>query len=131
MAVSATEKPRVQPGHVEFPELTHVSLGFKGFPDGDPRLYAAFVMHGILGSGRSFSSGGPGKGLFTRLNQNVLYRYGWVNSCISEIMSFNDTGIFNIYGSCEPTKINDFLNVILEQYYSILKSPISEVSFFS
>ncbi|KAF0992687.1 hypothetical protein HZS_2978 [Henneguya salminicola] len=101
-AIKYCDKPRIQPGHAEFPELAHIGVGFKCFPDAHPSHYASCVMHGILGSGRSFSSGGPGKGLFSRLNQNILCRHHWANSCLSDIISYSDTGLYYIYGACEP-----------------------------
>ncbi|KAF1743110.1 hypothetical protein MXB_100 [Myxobolus squamalis] len=125
VSIKCTKKPRTQPGHTEFPELAHVALGFECFPDSHPSLFAAYVMHGILGSGRSFSSGGPGKGLFSRLNQNVLCRYFWVNSCISDIVAYSDTGMYYVYGSCDPDYVKKFVTVIMDQFLSILKDPIS------
>lgn len=126
-AISCADKPRVQPGHAEFPELAHVGVGFNCVPEGHRSIWTAYVIQGLLGSGRSFSSGGPGKGLYSRLNLNVLCRYGWVNSCIAEVAAHKDAGIFYIYGSCEPKRVSKFIDVILEQYYSVINDPISEL----
>ncbi len=43
----------------------------------------------MMGGGGSFSAGGPGKGMFTRLYLNVLNRCGVVYSC-----SINSTVIY-------------------------------------
>lgn len=36
------------------------------------------VLNTMMGGGASFSAGGPGKGMYTRLYQNILNRYGYV-----------------------------------------------------
>lgn len=40
----------------------------------DPDFIAFCVLQSLLGGGGSFSAGGPGKGMFTRLYLNVLHK---------------------------------------------------------
>lgn len=118
--------PRKQPGHTMLPELSYLSIGFEGVNDSSPLIYPSAVLYSLLGSGKSFSAGGPGKGLFTRLNMDVLGSYHWVNSCSAYNISFIDSGLFAIHGSCIPSQIRNFVNVILKQYYQIIEQPITE-----
>lgn len=50
----------------------------------------------LLGGGSDFSSGGPGKGMHSRLYRNVLTRNGWINNCIVYNNTFEETGLFGI-----------------------------------
>ena len=42
----------------------------------DPDLYAICTLQMLMGGGGSFSAGGPGKGMHSRLYRSVLNRYG-------------------------------------------------------
>lgn len=57
---------------------------------------AAVQMGYLLGGGSDFSSGGPGKGMHSRLYRNVLTRNGWINNCTVYNNTFEDTGLFGI-----------------------------------
>lgn len=50
----------------------------------------------LLGGGADFSSGGPGKGMHSRLYRNVLTRNGWINNCMVYNNTFENTGLFGI-----------------------------------
>lgn len=56
------------------PELAHVVIGLEGCSHQDPDFIAACVLNIMMGGGGSFSAGGPGKGMYTRLYTNVLNR---------------------------------------------------------
>lgn len=45
-----------------------------GCSHGDPDFVATCVLNMMMGGGGSFSAGGPGKGMYTRLYTNVLNR---------------------------------------------------------
>jgi hypothetical protein len=50
----------------------------------------------MLGGGADFSSGGPGKGMHSRLYSQVLAKNGWVTSCNVYNNTFEHTGLFGI-----------------------------------
>lgn len=54
------------------PEYAHVGIGFESCSYTDPKFVSACVLHSLLGGGGSFSAGGPGKGMYTRLYLNIL-----------------------------------------------------------
>ena len=65
---------------INVPDLpyTHVSVAFDsghGWHGDD--VIPACVLHSLLGGGDSFSAGGPGKGMYSRLYREVLNRYYW------------------------------------------------------
>lgn len=92
--------------------LCHFMVGWesKGWNDRD--LAALTVLQMLLGGGGSFSTGGPGKGMHTRLFTEVLNRYHWVESCQANSMMYTDSGIFSIYGTVLPQHSGDFVTVI-------------------
>lgn len=59
---------------VGLPELAHVVIGLEGCSHKDPDFIASCVLNIMMGGGGSFSAGGPGKGMYTRLYTNVLNR---------------------------------------------------------
>ena len=59
------------PAHLDKGEV-HFALGFQGVGVADKDLLAAAALQSLLGGGDSFSAGGPGKGLTSRIFTNVL-----------------------------------------------------------
>lgn len=54
---------------------------------------AVVVLQTLLGGGESFSAGGPGKGMYSRLYRNVLNKYIWARGCTAFHSVYNDTGL--------------------------------------
>ena len=49
------------------PNLTHCHIAFEGLHISHPDIYALATLQTLLGGGGSFSAGGPGKGMYSRL----------------------------------------------------------------
>jgi processing peptidase subunit alpha len=64
----------VHAGTSGLPELAHVVIGLEGYPHQHPDFIPICVLNMMMGGGGSFSAGGPGKGMYTRLYTNVLNR---------------------------------------------------------
>ncbi|XP_049849813.1 uncharacterized protein LOC126320396 [Schistocerca gregaria] len=96
-------------------EHAHVSVAFECCGLNDPQFFVTYTLSMLMGGGMSFSAGGPGKGMYTRLNTNVINRYGWVESCEAFISSYIDTGIFGITGSCSVRHTSAFLDILCDQ----------------
>jgi mitochondrial-processing peptidase subunit alpha len=73
------------------------------------------VLDTLLGGGSSFSAGGPGKGLYTRLYREVLNRFGWVEAANAFSIQYDDNGVFGMYGSCFPESGGDLFSVMVTQ----------------
>ena len=99
-------EPRINPGPTPLPELAHLSIGLESCNYEDPDFFAFTVLNTLMGGGGSFSAGGPGKGMYSRLYLNVLNRYHWIYSATAYHHSYADTGLFCIQGSCHPTKVS-------------------------
>jgi hypothetical protein len=56
-------------------------------------IYLSCVINTLMGGGGSFSAGGPGKGMYSRLYLNVLNRYHFMFSATAYNQSYSDSGI--------------------------------------
>ena len=83
---------------------------------------AMTVLTYLLGGGSSFSSGGPGKGMHSRLYTRVLSQYYWAHSCSSFNSTFNDSGLVGIQGSCDPKHVNTLVNVMCSELELVAKA---------
>lgn len=114
-SVSSLEEARYTGGSTKIGAdgPAHVAIGFKGVSWKDDRLVAACVLHTLLGGGGSFSSGGPGKGMYTRLYTEILNKHGWVSSAMAFNHCYGDTGLFGIHSSCDdPAHLNNLVEVV-------------------
>lgn len=72
-------------------------------------FYATCVLNALLGGGSSFSSGGPGKGMYSRLYKRVLDRYQWVEHASAFVFPFKHCSLFGLYcKSDEGTQLRMF-----------------------
>jgi processing peptidase subunit alpha len=111
--------PIPPPASPMLPRLSHIHLAFEALPISSPDIYALATLQTLLGGGGSFSAGGPGKGMYSRLYTNVLNQHGWVESCIAFNHSYTDSGIFGISASCSPTRTNQMLEVMCRELQSL------------
>lgn len=99
--------------------LSHIHLAFEAPPISSPDIYALATLQTLLGGGGSFSAGGPGKGMYSRLYTHVLNQHGWVESCVAFNNSFTDSGIFGIAASCTPNKIGHMVDVMCRELQAL------------
>lgn len=107
-----TQPPSLNP---LMPSFTHIHLAFEGLPISSDDIYALATLQTLLGGGGSFSAGGPGKGMYSRLYTNVLNQYGWVESCIAFNHSYTDSGLFGIAASCYPGRTAKMLDIMCRE----------------
>ncbi|KAL8661851.1 MAG: hypothetical protein Q9202_005209 [Teloschistes flavicans] len=108
-----------QPANPALPHLSHIHLAFEALPISSEDIYALATLQTLLGGGGSFSAGGPGKGMYSRLYTNVLNQYGWVESCVAFNHSYKDSGLFGISASCNPQRITMMLEVICRELQNL------------
>ncbi|XP_065076919.1 mitochondrial-processing peptidase subunit alpha [Ochlerotatus camptorhynchus] len=108
---------------VGLPELAHVVIGLKGCSHQDKDFIAACVLNIMMGGGGSFSAGGPGKGMYTRLYTNVLNRYHWMYSATAYNHAYGDSGLFCIHATAPPTHVRSLVEVITRELYTMQAKP--------
>uniref|UniRef100_H3BEI3 Mitochondrial-processing peptidase subunit alpha n=1 Tax=Latimeria chalumnae TaxID=7897 RepID=H3BEI3_LATCH len=67
-------------GPTPIPELSHIMIGLESCSFLEEDFIPFAVLNMMMGGGGSFSAGGPGKGMFTRLYLNVLNRFSFINT---------------------------------------------------
>lgn len=107
------------PANPALPRLSHIHIAFEAPPISSPDIYALATLQTLLGGGGSFSAGGPGKGMYSRLYTNVLNQHIWVESCMAFNLSYADSSLFGIAASCKPTRIMPMLDVMCRELYSL------------
>ncbi|TDG48949.1 hypothetical protein AWZ03_004633 [Drosophila navojoa] len=108
------------------PELAHVVLGFEGCSHQDSDFVPLCVLNIMMGGGGSFSAGGPGKGMYSRLYTKVLNRYHWMYSATAYNHAYVDTGLFCIHGSAPPQHLRDMVEVLTRELMNMTAEPSSE-----
>eukprot|EP00842_Homolaphlyctis_polyrhiza_P003964 jgi/Hompol1/4569/HPOL_003710-RA len=83
--------------------LTHIHIAFESVSMTDPDIYALATLTSLMGGGGSFSAGGPGKGMYTRLYTQVLNRNAWVDSCHMVNYTYGETGLLSIQAAVFPS----------------------------
>ncbi|KAK3302299.1 peptidase M16 inactive domain-containing protein [Chaetomium strumarium] len=111
--------PQPLPLNPNLPTFTHIQLAFEGLPISSEDIYALAALQTLLGGGGSFSAGGPGKGMYSRLYTNVLNQHGWVESCVAFNHSYTDSGLFGITASCYPGRTAAMLQVMCRELHSL------------
>jgi processing peptidase subunit alpha len=125
-----TEKARYTGGEIRVTadsELSHVALAFEGPSWNSKDFIAACVLQMMMGGGGSFSAGGPGKGMCTRLYTNVLVN-PWVESANCFTSLFSDSALFGIHGSCIPEKAGELADVFGEELVKMTKVEADELA---
>lgn len=106
--------------------LTQIGLGFEGTSWEDSDIYPIAVLQLLLGGGSSFSVGGPGKGMMSRMYTHVMTIHPWTDMAMAMNMSYMDSGIFYICGAAPPAKVQTLLDVLVKEFVLVAAS-VSEV----
>ncbi|XP_063224768.1 mitochondrial-processing peptidase subunit alpha [Bacillus rossius redtenbacheri] len=106
----------VYAGPSGLPELAHLVVGLNSSSHRDDEDFIpTCVLNMMMGGGGSFSAGGPGKGMYTRLYTNVLNRYHWMYSATAYNHAYMDSGIFCIHASAPPVHVPDMTEVVVKE----------------
>jgi len=99
--------------------LTHIAL-FMSAPTGQSKdFYTVAVIQCLLGGGQAFSSGGPGKGMLTKLYREVIHKEGWVSSVECITASYTDSGMLGLYGTAPHDFNQHLMHVLMHQIATI------------
>ncbi|GJN14989.1 hypothetical protein PR202_gb01873 [Eleusine coracana subsp. coracana] len=83
---------------------THIALAFE-VPGGWNKERSAMivtVLQMLMGGGGSFSAGGPGKGMHSRLYLRILNKYEHIELFSAFNSVYNNSGLFGIYAVTSP-----------------------------
>ncbi|GAA6001972.1 hypothetical protein JCM10207_003018 [Rhodosporidiobolus poonsookiae] len=102
-------------------EFTHVYVAYEGLSILDDDIYALATLQVLLGGGGSFSAGGPGKGMYSRLYTQVLNQFHAVDFCSSFHHVYLDSGLFGINIAVHPSFVYRTPELIAQQLDSITR----------
>eukprot|EP00529_Nitzschia_sp_RCC80_P016420 CAMPEP_0113501730 /NCGR_PEP_ID=MMETSP0014_2-20120614/33124_1 /TAXON_ID=2857 /ORGANISM="Nitzschia sp." /LENGTH=658 /DNA_ID=CAMNT_0000396365 /DNA_START=95 /DNA_END=2068 /DNA_ORIENTATION=- /assembly_acc=CAM_ASM_000159 len=109
-------------------EQCRVALAFPVGGWHSDTMVTACVLQTLLGGGSSFSAGGPGKGMYTRMYQQVLNRYGWMETAEAFTTFADEGGLFGVSGSTpDPSKVLDLVTVLADQLARLAVQPVGDV----
>ncbi|CAO2598360.1 Mitochondrial-processing peptidase subunit alpha [Lemmus lemmus] len=103
-------------GPTPIPELTHIMVGLESCSFLEEDFIPFAVLNMMMGGGGSFSAGGPGKGMFSRLYLNVLNRHHWMYNATSYHHSYEDTGLLCIHASADPRQVREMVEIITKEF---------------
>jgi processing peptidase subunit alpha len=97
-------------------EFTHIAIAFEVGGWHSPDLVPVCVLQTLLGGGSSFSAGGPGKGMYSRLYREVLNRYRWAESTEAFSSFHVESGLWGIQGSSPPGKSGELARALVDNF---------------
>ncbi|KAI0094433.1 Metalloenzyme, LuxS/M16 peptidase-like protein [Irpex rosettiformis] len=114
-------------------EFNHLYLAYEGVGIHDDDVYTLATMQVLLGGGGSFSAGGPGKGMYSRLYTHILNHYPNVDHCASFHHIYTDSSLFGLFVTFLPqvsrnqgNTSSQMLPHLVHQLSLLLYSPIPE-----
>jgi len=116
-------------GPTPMPNLAHLSIGLEAASHQDADFVAFCVLNMLLGGGGSFSAGGPGKGMYTRLYTHVLNRYHWMYGATAFNHAYGDAGLFCINASGPPEQLHDLAAIITGELARLTAETIGDEEF--
>ncbi|OMO70945.1 hypothetical protein CCACVL1_18563 [Corchorus capsularis] len=108
---------------------THFALAFEvpGGWNNEKESVILTVMQMLMGGGGSFSPGGPGKGMHSRLYLRVLNEHPEIQSFSAFNSIFNNTGLFGIYGSTSSEFVSKAIDLAVEELLLLAKEGVSRL----
>ncbi|CAM9090153.1 unnamed protein product [Ascophyllum nodosum] len=108
-------------------KLTRVSVAFRVGGWHDDLLVATCVLQVLLGGGDSFSAGGPGKGMYSRLYREVLNKYYWAEAAEAFSMIHDETGMLGIAGAAaDKARAGQLMHVFCEHFATLAAVPVTD-----
>jgi mitochondrial-processing peptidase subunit alpha len=116
--------------HTILPEEEQCKVAL-AFPVGgwhSDSMVTACVLQTLLGGGSSFSAGGPGKGMYSRMYQQVLNRYGWMETAEAFTTFAEEGGLFGVSAStAKAEKVPDLVKVLADQLARVAVQRVGDI----
>ena len=89
-------------------------------------LATVCVLQYLMGGGSSFSAGGPGKGMYSRLYREVLNQNEWVHSAEAITVFFDEVGLFGLSGSAKPEHVRRMVQLLVRHLSRLAVEPVTD-----
>lgn len=108
-------------------ESTQVFLGWEAPAVKSTKdFHTAFLLQNILGGGASFSSGGPGKGMYSRLYSNIMCRLPNVHQVACEIFPYSDSSLIGFSAKATSGAVPTLARALLKEARQLTNSLTTE-----
>jgi len=94
---------------------SHLCTGFRSISYSDDLKFALLILNTFFGNGMS-----------SRLFQNIREKYGFTYSIYSFLDFYSDIGDFGVYVASDKKKLNETMNLIIDEYSRLEKKDFSE-----
>ncbi|TFK19966.1 LuxS/MPP-like metallohydrolase [Coprinopsis marcescibilis] len=116
-------------------QFNHLYIAYEGMGIHDDDIYTLATIQVLLGGGGSFSAGGPGKGMYSRLYSQILNHYPQVDHCQSFHHIYTDSSLFGLFASFVPAASgqqggntsSQILPHLINQLSLLIYTPIPQV----
>ena len=95
----------------------HVMVGTRGYDIHDKRRMSLYLLNNLLG----------GPGMNARLNLSLRERHGLVYTVESSMVSYCDTGVWEIYFGCDPKDVGRCLKLVHKELDRVIQKPLSDM----
>ncbi|XP_034930408.1 mitochondrial-processing peptidase subunit alpha isoform X2 [Populus alba] len=105
-------------------QKTHFALAFglKGGWHDVKEAITLTVLQVLMGGGGSFSAGGPGKGMYSRLYQRVLNRYHKIQLFSAFNNIYNHTAVFGIEATTDADFASSAIELVVRELTEVASS---------
>ncbi|MBO4905510.1 MAG: insulinase family protein [Bacteroidaceae bacterium] len=93
----------------------HVVVGCEAITFNDDRFMGLFLLNNILG----------GVGMNSRLNVALREKRGLVYTVESSLLTYIDTGVWNVYMGCDVSDIKKCLGIVKKELQRLIDKPMS------
>ena len=94
---------------------THVMIGCAGYPSSDKRRTGLYLLNNMLG----------GPGMNSRLNLSLREQLGLVYNVESNLTSYTDTGVFNIYFGTDANEAERCVELTMKELHRLCEHPLT------
>lgn len=94
---------------------SHVVIGTRAYPMGDPRHTGLYLLNNLLG----------GPGMNSRLNLALRERRGLVYTVESSLTGYTDTGVWTTYFGCDHTDVARCCRLVEQELRRLTDAPLS------
>jgi mitochondrial-processing peptidase subunit alpha len=108
------------------PPLSHVLIGFPSVGISHKEKYVPFVVRFLLGGGSSFSVGGPGRGMHSRLYRNLLCVHPWIESAFGMVEAGAEEGLIGVMGSAPHEYAPQLTVELLQEWLRLAFDRVSD-----
>lgn len=125
--ITKPQSPSIYGSTLPDEEQCRVAMAFPVGGWHSDTMVTACVLQTLLGGGSSFSAGGPGKGMYSRMYQQVLNRYGWMETAEAFTTFAEEGGLFGVSASTPvASAVPELVTILADQLARLAVQPVED-----